>query len=203
MKKRTTIDETFANMWGDYSHWCKLNHKNKGLASFASFLLLPASCAVYVYRIAHWFDGLNIRLISRLLQSLTIALTGTEINSRVEIGKGFVLFHPVATSIMGNIGENAIIAGAFKMGGDGSSQDIGAGPGLPVIGNNVQIGVDVLILGPFAIGDNCRILSRASIFKDIPADSIVAGTPARVIGQVTPGSNMYERGRVTLGHSAK
>jgi serine acetyltransferase len=81
----------------------------------------------------------------------------------------------------------------LKVGGDGTSLDIGAGPGLPVIGDNVQFGVDVMILGPFKIGDNCWLYSRASIFKDIPEGSMVAGTPARVIGQTTPGSNMYER----------
>jgi len=193
MKKRTTLDKTFANMWGDYTFWLKLNHKKVGLASWVSFMLLPGTCAVYIYRVAHWFDGLNIRLVSRIMQNIGIMLTATDLNPRADIGKGFIIFHTVGSAFTGKIGENAVTAGAFKIGGDGSGNDIGAGPGLPVIGNNVQFGVDVLILGPQRIGDNCWILSRASIFKDIPADSIVAGTPARVIGQVTPGSNMYER----------
>lgn len=193
MKKRTALDETFVNMWGDYTHWLKLNHKKTGFASLASYLLLPGTTAVVIYRIAHWFDGLNIRLVSRLMQNFAIMLTGTDINPRAEIGKGFILFHTVATGITGKIGKNAIIAGALKVGGDGSSRDIGAGPGLPVIGDNVQFGVDVLVLGPFTIGDNCRIYSRASVFKDIPANSSVAGTPARVIGRSEPGSNIYER----------
>ncbi|MDD5072669.1 MAG: hypothetical protein PHX64_05625 [Candidatus Omnitrophica bacterium] len=195
MKKRTTLDRTFANMWGDYTFWLKLNHKKAGITSLLSFLLLPGTCAICIYRIAHWFDGLNIRLISRLMQNIGIMITGTDLNPRAEIGKGFILFHPVATAITGNVGENAVIAGALKAGGDGSSADAGAGPGLPVIGNNVQFGVDILILGPVTIGDGCWILSRATIFKDIPAGSIVAGTPARVMGKVTPGANMYERAK--------
>ncbi|MFA5163945.1 MAG: hypothetical protein WC481_00055 [Candidatus Omnitrophota bacterium] len=193
MKKRTTLNETFVNMWGDYAHWNKLNHKRAGLASFVSYMLLPGTTAINIYRIAHWFDGLNIRLVSRLMQNLAIMLVGTDINPRSEIGPGFILFHPVSSEFTGKIGKNAIIAGALKVGGDGTSIDIGAGPGLPVIGDNVQFGVDVMILGPFKIGDNCWLYSRASIFKDIPEGSMVAGTPARVIGQVTPGMNMYER----------
>ena len=193
MKKRTTLDETFVNMWGDYAYWIKLNHKKAGIASFVSFMLLPGTCAIYIYRIAHWFDGLNIRLVSRIMQNIGIMLTATDLNPRANIGKGFIIFHTVGSAFTGNIGENAVIAGAMKIGGDGSSPDVGAGPGLPVVGNNVQMGVDVMILGPFTIGDDCWIYSRASIFKDIPAGSIVAGTPGRVIGQTIPGSNMYER----------
>ncbi|MDD5736885.1 MAG: hypothetical protein PHH20_01160 [Candidatus Omnitrophica bacterium] len=194
MKKRTTLDETFANMWGDYAFWLEINHKKVGIASWVSFMLLPGTCAVYIYRIAHWFDGFNIRIASRIMQNIGIMLTGTDLNPRADIGKGFIIFHTPATAFTGKLGENAVSAGALKAGGDGTDLDVGAGPGLPVIGNNVQFGVDVLILGPFCIGDNCQILSRSSIFKDIPANSVVAGTPARVIGQVTPGSNMYERG---------
>ncbi|MFA5335262.1 MAG: hypothetical protein WC316_06390, partial [Candidatus Omnitrophota bacterium] len=142
---------------------------------------------------AHWFDGLNIRPVSRIMQNIDIMLTGTDLNPRADIGKGFIIFHTPGSAFTGKIGENCVTAGAFKIGGDGSSGDVGAGPGLPVIGNNIQLGVDVLILGPVKIGDNCWFLSRATVYKDIPADSIVAGTPARVIGKVTPGANMYER----------
>ncbi|MFA5336475.1 MAG: hypothetical protein WC324_06115 [Candidatus Omnitrophota bacterium] len=193
MKKRTTLDETFANMWGDYTFWLKLNHKKAGIFSYLSFLLLPGTCAICIYRIAHWFDGLHIRPVSRIMQNIGIALTGTDLNPRGDIGKGFIIFHTPGSAFTGKIGENTVTAGAFKIGGDGSGGDVGAGPGLPVIGNNVQLGVDVLILGPVTIGDNCWFLSRATVYKNIPADSIVAGTPARVIGKVTPGANMYER----------
>ncbi len=191
--KRTTLKETFANMWGDYTFWLTLNHKKAGPASWVSFILLPGTCAVYIYRIARWFDGLSIRLVSRILQNIGIMLTGTDLNPRSDIGKGFIIFHTPATAFTGKIGENAVSAGALKAGGDGSDLDIGAGPGLPVIGDNVQFGVDILILGPVKIGDGCWVLSRASIFKDIPAGSIVAGTPARVVGKAEPGSNMFER----------
>ncbi len=49
------------------------------------------------------------------------------------------------------------------------------------IGSNVFIGINATILPGVTIGDNCIIGSGAVVTKDIPADSIAVGVPARVI----------------------
>lgn len=49
------------------------------------------------------------------------------------------------------------------------------------IGNNVWIGGSVTILAGVTIGDNTTIGAGSVVTKDIPANSIAVGNPARVI----------------------
>ena len=50
-----------------------------------------------------------------------------------------------------------------------------------VIGNNVWIGSRVMVLKGVTIGDNSVIGAMSLVTKDIPANCIAAGTPAKVI----------------------
>ena len=49
------------------------------------------------------------------------------------------------------------------------------------IGNSVWIGGNVTILPGITIGDNCTIGAGSVVTRDIPANSIAVGNPARVI----------------------
>ena len=52
---------------------------------------------------------------------------------------------------------------------------------LPVIGNNVTLGANVVIIGDVRIGDNVIVGAGSVVVKDIPANSVVAGNPAKII----------------------
>ena len=49
----------------------------------------------------------------------------------------------------------------------------------PIIGRNVMIGVGAILLPCVTIGDGARIGAGAVVTKDVPADDIVFGMPAR------------------------
>ena len=49
------------------------------------------------------------------------------------------------------------------------------------IGNNVFVGANSTILPGVTIGDNCVIGANSVVTKNVCADSVVAGNPARVI----------------------
>ena len=49
------------------------------------------------------------------------------------------------------------------------------------IGNNVHIGINVIIMPGVTIGDNCVIGCGAIVTKDIPSNSVAVGIPAKVI----------------------
>lgn len=53
--------------------------------------------------------------------------------------------------------------------------------GKIVIGNNVNIGWDAIIMPGVTIGDNCIIGAGAVVTKDIPTNSVAVGVPAKVI----------------------
>ncbi|MDO5548128.1 MAG: acyltransferase [Eubacteriales bacterium] len=50
-----------------------------------------------------------------------------------------------------------------------------------VIGNNVWIGANAVILKGVTIGDNAVIAAGSVVNKDVPSEAIVAGIPARII----------------------
>lgn len=51
----------------------------------------------------------------------------------------------------------------------------------PTLGNNITICANTCVLGDIRIGDNVIILANSVVTHDIPANSIVAGIPAKVI----------------------
>lgn len=59
---------------------------------------------------------------------------------------------------------------------------------LPVtIGNNVWIGGGAIVLPGVTIGDNTVVGSGAVVNRDLPADVVAVGNPARVVRSVEPG----------------
>jgi acetyltransferase-like isoleucine patch superfamily enzyme len=54
------------------------------------------------------------------------------------------------------------------------------------IGNNVWLADSVTVCKGVSIGDNCVIGAASVVTRDIAANSIAAGNPARVIGELDP-----------------
>ncbi len=52
------------------------------------------------------------------------------------------------------------------------------------IGDNVWIGAHTCVLPGVTIGDNCVIGAGSVVNKDIPARSLAAGNPCRVIREI-------------------
>jgi len=53
--------------------------------------------------------------------------------------------------------------------------------GCPTIGNNVSIYAGAKVLGNINIGDNAVIGANAVVVKDVPANAVVVGNPAKII----------------------
>jgi acetyltransferase-like isoleucine patch superfamily enzyme len=50
-----------------------------------------------------------------------------------------------------------------------------------VIGNDVWIGANVVVLPGVTIGSHCVVAAGAVVTKDVPDHTLVAGVPAKVI----------------------
>ncbi len=81
------------------------------------------------------------------------------------------------------IGHNAVMATLNHDLAPNRRADIHPAP--IVIGRNVWIGANVTILPGVTIGDNAVIAAAAVVTKDVPDNSIVVGSPARVVRSVT------------------
>ncbi len=55
------------------------------------------------------------------------------------------------------------------------------------IGDNVWLGGGAIVLPGVTIGDNTVVGAGAVVTKDLPADVIAVGNPARVIGTIGEG----------------
>ena len=54
------------------------------------------------------------------------------------------------------------------------------------IGNNVWIGMNTVVMPGVEIGDNVVVGANSVVTKDIPPDSVAAGSPCRVLKEKSP-----------------
>ncbi|MDX9790954.1 MAG: serine acetyltransferase [Candidatus Kapabacteria bacterium] len=94
-----------------------------------------------------------------------------------QIDGGMVCYHPYATVINAKkIGKNFTFRNAITIGNKNNQIDK-----IPVIGNNVEVGANAVIIGDIYIGDNVIIGAGSVVVKDVPSNCVVAGNPAKVI----------------------
>jgi acetyltransferase-like isoleucine patch superfamily enzyme len=58
-------------------------------------------------------------------------------------------------------------------------------PAPIVVGRNVWIGANVTVLPGVTIGDNAVVAAASVVTKDVPTNTIVVGSPARVVRNLT------------------
>nr|WP_082856080.1 serine acetyltransferase [Mucilaginibacter sp. L294] len=109
---------------------------------------------------------------------------GIEIPYKTKIGKGLIVYHGVGLIINYGtvIGNNCTLRHNTTLGNKGHALN----NDCPVIGNNVNIGAQVCILGKVTVGDNAVIGAGSIVTKDVPAYAVVAGNPAKVLKYLTP-----------------
>jgi hypothetical protein len=86
------------------------------------------------------------------------------------------------------------------IGGGMGRGDVGAGEGLPVIGDNVVIAVRAMIFGPIRIGSNVTIGAGALVVQDLPPHTKLdtIGDTDRTISPAAETSRAPQR--LLLGH---
>ena len=117
----------------------------------------------------------------------------------LSIGSGTFIGHACAITVGRSvtIGCHALIAGGVRISDfDGhpidaadrrSGKTTPSDAVLPVtIGDDVWIGHGALILKGVQVGDRAIIGARSIVTKDVAADTIVAGNPARVVKSLVP-----------------
>jgi serine O-acetyltransferase len=143
-------------------------------------LLHPSYVCACLYRLSHYFHCCGHKFLARFLWHLNSYLTGADLPPAASIGPGLVIAVPAGTTICGTVGRNLTVMSAAGIGGEvGRWNDVGAGPGLPLVGDDVLLEPHAGILGPVRIGNNARIGPGVAVVTNVPAGLHLIGPPAR------------------------
>ena len=151
-------------------------------------LTYPGVKALFFHRIANFFSKAKFDLIARLISQLSRFFTGIEIHPKAEIGKNFFIDHGMGVVIgeTSEIGDNVTIYHATTLGGISPSikseeqRDVKRHPTLK---NNVVVGSGAQVLGPIVVGENAKIGANAVVTKDVPANAVMVGIPAKNVNE--------------------
>lgn len=141
----------------------------------------PRFAPVFLCRAAYALDSSGFRILARLFSLLNFLLFGIEMSVSCEVGPGLCFAHTYGIVIGARkIGKNALIYHEVTIGA--KEMDVRYTPEKrPLVGDNVIIGAGAKVLGGITIGDNAVIGANAVVTKDVPADCVAGGIPARVI----------------------
>ena len=127
-------------------------------ASLAKFSLSKTFYAICL-KLCSFKYGIQIPLTTRIGEGFRISHFGTiVVNPRAIIGKNF------------SIAEGCLI---------GNSQ--GKKSGCPVIGDNVCMQANSIVVGGIKIGNHVLIAPGAFVNFDVPDNSIILGNPGKII----------------------
>lgn len=127
--------------------------------------------------IEHWLYKHKLRLFAIPVRAFIRLVFSCDIPYQVQIGGGTLFPHDALGMILHQdvvIGKNCRILHGVTMGGNGGDK-------VPVVGDNVIIGAHAILLGGITIGDNAVVGAGSVVTKDVPANAVVAGNPAKLL----------------------
>lgn len=147
----------------------------------SAFLTFRGIQAVQAHRIAHslWSHGDATSAV--LLQNWAANCWAIDIHPAARLGKGLFVDHGIGLVI----GETAIVEDEVSLWhGVTLGSTLGeAGVRHPHVRRGALVCAGATVLGNIEVGENAIVAANAVVLKPVTAGSVVAGTPARVVGQ--------------------
>ncbi len=138
--------------------------------------------AIIMHRVSSHLAEAHVPWLPSILRQGNLTLHGLDIVQGARIGAGVQIPHPDGVVI----GEGAVVEDAvlihsgvvlgLRLAGDGRPD------GYPTIGEGAILGAGAKILGPVYVGAGARVGANSVVTRDVAAGSVVAGIPARPIG---------------------
>ena len=148
----------------------------------------PGVKALFFHRIANFFCIAKFDLLAKMISQLSRFFTGIEIHPKAKIGKNFFIDHGMSVVIgeTSEIGDNVTIYHAVTLGGISpsiKSDEQRNNKRHPTLKNNVVVGSGAQVLGPVIVGENAKIGANAVVTKDVPANAVMVGIPAKNVNK--------------------
>jgi serine O-acetyltransferase len=161
----------------------KYKKYSNGKSTILLMLTTQGLWALFVYRIANTIYVSKIPYILKkillivaiIYQKIIEITTGISIPYSANIGKrfyiahhGHIIIHPKTV-----IGNNCNISQGVTIGISGR----GDKRGVPIIGNNVYIAANAVVVGKITIADNSVIGANSLVISDVEKNTTVLGVP--------------------------
>lgn len=149
---------------------CNLGGKSK-------FILVAYRLGNLLYRKKNVFTSLPFFVYLIFYRSIVEWILGVELPLKVSIGKRLSVHHGVGLVINPQviIGDDVTVRNGVVIGNKGE------GTGCPIIGHNVDIGANAVIIGPINIGSNVKIGAGTVVTKDVAENKVVVSAPMRIL----------------------
>lgn len=148
---------------------------------FKCFILVPGFRFTVYLRITKYLELNNKTLyfFAKIYVRQMSYKYGIDIYGSTTIGKGFYIGHFGGIVVNGGVifGDNVNISQGVTIGqiNDGRLK------GNPVIGNNVWVGANAVVVGGIKIGNNVSIAPCSFVNFDVPDYSLVMGSPGVIV----------------------
>ncbi|MEJ8856521.1 hypothetical protein WKW79_18235 [Variovorax robiniae] len=157
------------------------------------FFCLPGFQALLFHRISRCLYLKGWTSLPRMVSLFALYLTRAEIPPTTSIGPSALIAHATCVNVFGKLGARVTINGCSAIGGGMAMDDIGGGPGYPVIGDDVVLAYGANVLGPVRIGDGVHVGPGALVTFDVPDGGLVLWDRPRVIrGGASPTPPMHQ-----------
>jgi serine O-acetyltransferase len=119
-----------------------------------------------------------VRPLYNLIYPFVQALTGIEIWPETQIGPGLRIYHGgnIVINPATRVGANCVLRQGVTLGVLGIGQT-----DCPTIGDGVEFGAYVQVLGGVTIGAGAKVGAMSVVLADVPPGKTAVGAPARVI----------------------
>lgn len=148
---------------------------------------LKAKIVILLYRMSTLWCSRNP--LSKLLglpfvilnKFIAECLFSVEIPHHARIGYGLKIYHPHSVVVGRDVvmGENCTLRQGVTI-GNITHRD-GQVSASPVLGNDIELGANAVVIGAITIGDGATIGAGTVVTKDLPAGATVVGQGFRIL----------------------
>jgi serine O-acetyltransferase len=153
-----------------------------------SMLLTPPMLCAIFYRLSHWLFCTGWRRSARFLGGVNYVVHKCAISPASSIGPGLYIPHTVGLVFHGHAGRRltlyhraVVCAGSVHAWKDFVYED------CPVLGDDVTVGVNSVVLGGVTLGDRAYVAGSAIVTEDVAPNTIVVDRNVKTV-ETKPGA---------------